>query len=446
MLPRQADRDFGLATWPRSLGYSDSICAQSVRATAWRMATDPRGLDEADVYKKDRLAGKLRRTPEAVEFQYLDEYLEDQPEAIANTLQPTTRPVVATGGSVPPFFAGLLPEGLRLTALTRRLKTSADDMFSLLVAVGADTIGDVRVFPAGAEATDPTPTRQIANWDEADFDELFGLSTGSNTDWTEAAALPGVQVKVSSEMISFPVAGAVGDRSILKLNPPNYPHLIENEAFFMAMARASGLDVPHFELVTDRRRRTGLLVKRFDRALRGTTIVRLYQEDACQLLGRYPADKYRLTFAEVSHSIMAASTVATIDGLGLVRLGAFSYLIGNGDLHAKNISVSETIEGDVRLSPTYDVLSTIAYVGDDHLALPIDGRDNKLRRRHFTEFGLRLGVPERATARAIDRICELAPSWIERLSEIGLDDRRTHFVEAELRRRGDALAEARPTT
>jgi hypothetical protein len=54
------------------------------------------------------------------------------------------------GGAVPPFFAGLLPEGVRLGVVTSSTKTSADDHFTWLLANGAGTFGNVRVVPAGA--------------------------------------------------------------------------------------------------------------------------------------------------------------------------------------------------------------------------------------------------------------------------------------------------------
>jgi serine/threonine-protein kinase HipA len=401
---------------------------------------DPRRVEAADVYKKDRLAGVLGRRLDSVEFSYRADYLASDPVPVARTLPVTDRPVVAAGGSVPPFFAGLLPEGVRLTALTRRLKTSADDMLTLLVAVGAETIGDVRVYPAGAAPVEPVPAGGITDWRDADFDELFQRSVGTAGDWRESAALPGVQVKVSTEMISFPVAGPAGDRWILKLNPPEYPRLVENEAFFLGMARACGLEVPAFHLAADRLGRSGLLVKRFERAHRDDLVVRLAQEDACQLLNRYPADKYRLTYLEVCRAILEVSTVPAVDALRLVTLVAFSYLVGNGDLHAKNVSAGETLDGDVRLTPAYDLLSTIAYVGNDRLALPVDGRDDNLRRRHLVEFGARIGVRERPILHALDRMCDVAPKWSERLGEIGLGERRTRFLMTEVERRRQALA------
>jgi len=57
----------------------------------------------------------------------------------------SAEPVVRPGGALPAYFAGLLPEGRRLSALRRAVKTSADDELSLLLAVGADAIGDVQV-------------------------------------------------------------------------------------------------------------------------------------------------------------------------------------------------------------------------------------------------------------------------------------------------------------
>lgn len=49
----------------------------------------------------------------------------------------------------PPFFEGLLPEGMQLEALIRQTKTDRDDLFSQLVIVGKDLVGSVTVEAAG---------------------------------------------------------------------------------------------------------------------------------------------------------------------------------------------------------------------------------------------------------------------------------------------------------
>lgn len=45
----------------------------------------------------------------------------------------------------PPFFDGLLPEGLQLEALLRQAKIDAGDYLAQLAAVGADLVGAVTV-------------------------------------------------------------------------------------------------------------------------------------------------------------------------------------------------------------------------------------------------------------------------------------------------------------
>jgi serine/threonine-protein kinase HipA len=47
--------------------------------------------------------------------------------------------------SFPPFFDGLLPEGIQLDGLLRFKKIDKDDYFSQLVAAGADLVGAVSV-------------------------------------------------------------------------------------------------------------------------------------------------------------------------------------------------------------------------------------------------------------------------------------------------------------
>lgn len=46
----------------------------------------------------------------------------------------------------PPFFEGLLPEGVQLEGLLRINKIDRHDLFSQLVSVGADMVGAVTVF------------------------------------------------------------------------------------------------------------------------------------------------------------------------------------------------------------------------------------------------------------------------------------------------------------
>ncbi|MGH3327610.1 MAG: HipA N-terminal domain-containing protein, partial [Streptomycetales bacterium] len=109
------------------------------------MASDQRRdlqrVAEADVYKGDVLAGRLRRTGGGTAFGYAGSYRAAHLPAVAVSLPVSARPVTAPDGGLPPFFAGLLPGGARLRALTARLEAAPGDALSLLVAVGGDCVG-----------------------------------------------------------------------------------------------------------------------------------------------------------------------------------------------------------------------------------------------------------------------------------------------------------------
>jgi serine/threonine-protein kinase HipA len=47
--------------------------------------------------------------------------------------------------SFPPFFDGVLPEGVMLEALLKQRKIDRNDLFGQLVAVGEDLVGAVSV-------------------------------------------------------------------------------------------------------------------------------------------------------------------------------------------------------------------------------------------------------------------------------------------------------------
>lgn len=402
-----------------------------------------RNVERAQVRKGDVPAGTLARRPDGgVEFRYLESYLarEDAP-GIAFTLPRSDEPVVAPAGAVPPFFAGLLPEGVRLQAVVTATRTSADDHLSLLLAVGEDAIGDVTVSPEGVHELSVAPTVDERDIRAADLWEIFARAVSPEPHSFDRVALPGVQPKVSAHMVSTPLRTTSGP-AILKLNPERgYPRLVENEAFFLDMAEDCGLPVPPRRLVTDRHGHAGLLVERFDRACdESGRWRRLPQEDACQLLARYPADKYRIRAQDAIST--AADTVEQNGGsrrLALRRLFevvAFSYLIGNGDLHGKNISVRQAPSGVWEVTPAYDLVTTQPYAGwKDPMALALYGRANRLDRAHLMASAERMGLPPRALARALDAICEAAGPWIDRVPEIGLDPRSTELLQSMMRAR-----------
>lgn len=98
-------------------------------------------MRKAVVYLHGKKAGVLTEVS-LVEyyFEYDDQY---EGEAISLTMPVGQKKYIYK--SFPPFFEGLLPEGIMLEGLLRIAKIDRKDYFSQLVATGADLVGAVTV-------------------------------------------------------------------------------------------------------------------------------------------------------------------------------------------------------------------------------------------------------------------------------------------------------------
>jgi serine/threonine-protein kinase HipA len=372
--------------------------------------TDPRSVRVADVYKAGERAAQLRRTELGTSFEYLPQYLAGGGIQVATTLPTAVSPLTFPAGAVPPFFAGMLPEGRRLAALRRQVKTSADDELSLLLAVGRDVVGDVQVVPEGEVPSEADALITVkASFREVRFSDVLG-----DAGLVDRSGIPGVQDKGSARMISVPVARAT-DRYILKVDPPEFPHVVENEFYFLNLARAAGLPTTAAELVTDSDGRKGLLVRRFDRfADSDGSLHALACEDACQLLNLWPADKYNVTSEQVVRAVTAVCRAAPVAARDVFRQLCFAWLTGNGDVHAKNVSVLATLEGEWRVSPAYDLPSTLPY-NDLTLAIPLLGKRDGFSSRQLLEFGTLIGITPRAAQRTLDDLLSATDEMVDEL-------------------------------
>lgn len=99
-------------------------------------------MRKARVYNFGIPAGELIEieTGNKYKFVYLDEY---NGPPISLTMPVNKKEF--TFEEFPPFFDGLLPEGVQLEALIRQMKIDRNDLFSQLVQVGKDLVGSVTV-------------------------------------------------------------------------------------------------------------------------------------------------------------------------------------------------------------------------------------------------------------------------------------------------------------
>jgi serine/threonine-protein kinase HipA len=151
-----------------------------------------------------------------------------------------------------------------------------------------------------------------------------------------------------------------------------------------------------------------LVIDRFDLRLDGT-----YRgfEDFCALNARRTDEKYRRSYET---SVMkrfgqfANSTHVNEDTERLFTLIALNCALRNGDAHLKNFGiVYDEVQGEARLAPAYDLVTTSVYLTKDSLALTLNGSTKwptakELRRLGETRAG---GTPAKIR-RMLERIDE----------------------------------------
>lgn len=355
--------------------------------------TDWRSVERLEVWRGDLLVGELRRLPKGCEFRPLAPA--DPPLALH--LPPFGRSLIVEGAAnLPTYFAGLLPEGVMLEAVQRARMVAQDDLFALLALTGYNPIGDLSIRIPGEAPAEGSLTLPEAR-------ELIRrlLKGEGRLARTDLAGVPGVQPKMSLGAL---VRSGRNTEVIVKFEPPQFPGLLQNELFFMKLARRCGIRTAEVRMADE-----ALVVKRFDR-LNGPDgrQVCLHVEDMLQASDRYPHSKYSLEFSDIMRRLheLEAPKAALMDAL---RLYVFSYVIGNGDLHAKNISIQrDPSSGSWSLTPAYDLLSTLPYKGvlseAERMALALhDEAFGRFTRDEFVRFGGEYGLPSEAVGKMVLR-------------------------------------------
>lgn len=389
---------------------------------------------QALVLKQGLAAATLTQTGSDVTFEYLPEYLASNGPAIATTLPKEKAPKTYPAGATPAYFAGLLPEGRRLNAIARRLKTSASDDLGLLLELGGDAIGDVQVVHPDAPNSPSTAIELPRDLSDISFQELREKHFDS-----QAAGLPGFQDKISSKMLNAP-AKKQGLEYIIKLNPIEAPHAVENEFYFLKLAKKVGLETAEFELLEDRSGEHALQLRRFDRVIEFGKAIRLAMEDACQVMDLYPAQKYDPGFEVVAESLLFHTHAKKFAALTLIKQLVFSYLIGNGDAHAKNFAILKLPSREWRVSPAYDLVCT-AFYEDRDMALSLAGKKSGWNRSDLVALGESLGVPAHVVSGVIDETIAKLGNFTEELDSGALPFPRhlRYEVTKLLRSRAKAL-------
>lgn len=102
-------------------------------------------MRKADIYYKDRLAGRLEETDAGYRFVYNNVYLQSvDARPISLTMPLTDKPY--DSNILHPFFDGLIPEGWLLDVALRNSDVSQLDRMGLLLLCCKECIGAVSVI------------------------------------------------------------------------------------------------------------------------------------------------------------------------------------------------------------------------------------------------------------------------------------------------------------
>lgn len=260
-------------------------------------------------------------------------------------------------------------------------------------------------------------------------------------------SLAGVQLKFSADRqarsgLSIPVDG-VGGSNIIKLPSAEFEHLPENEFSMMTLAARVGIEVPAFDLVsldqisglprgTGHLGRQAFVIERFDRAPGGQ---RIHVEDFAQVFDVYPHDKYgKASYRNILTVLFREAGMADVDEF--IRRLVFMVLTGNGDMHLKNWSLIYRDRIRPRLSPAYDLLTTLRCLPADRPAL----RFSRYRTyQAFTSEELRhmasrAGVPaQRVIDTALETVERFMQVWQAEQTQLPLHREAVQAINAHLR-------------
>jgi serine/threonine-protein kinase HipA len=352
-------------------------------------------------------------------------------------------PSPVKGAAVANYFDNLLPDSAEIRKrLARRFRT-ADDAFALLEAIGRDCVGAVQLLPLDAQPDGYDRIEGTPMSDEDVARHLQGMlapaAPGQGADDEFRLSIAGAQEKTAllrhdgrwwlprgatptTHILKLPL-GLVGNRKA------DLTTSVENEWLCMHLLQAFGLPVANTE-IRDFAGQRVLCVERFDRQPHssGAWVMRLPQEDFCQVNGLPPSLKYEADggpgLPQIARTL-ANSERAQEDIATLLKAQILFWMLAATDGHAKNFSIRLLAQGRYRLTPIYDVVSIWPIAGGAanqlawhkaKLAMAVTGKNRHyllkdIQRRHFNAMAPKCGYGENAEP-LIEEILERVPGAV----------------------------------
>jgi serine/threonine-protein kinase HipA len=260
--------------------------------------------------------------------------------------------------------------------------------------------------------------------------KIFGASTPPELPYSEdqmlqlaekviksQSSVTGVQPKLSLEIEKlskkdkpqqFTIVGLWGGY-ILKPPTKKYKFLPELEDLTMHLAEISGIEIVPHSLIRLSSGKLSYITKRVDRK----NGLKIHMEDMCQLTERLTEHKYNGSYEQIGKAIVRYSANPGLDIINYFEQVLFSFLTGNADMHLKNFSLIDNPDMGYILSPAYDmVASNLVVEGDEEeLALTLNGKKKKIRKKDFLEAINRFNVDNKAIENMLNKFKSSLDKW-----------------------------------
>lgn len=177
------------------------------------------------------------------------------------------------------------------------------------------------------------------------------------------------------------------------------------------------------------------ITKRFDLKPNGGKYL---QEDFAAIAGKTKDNagedfKYEFNYLDLGKLIAKHINAVEVELEKYYKLVLFNYLFSNGDAHLKNFSLIETSDGDMMMSPAYDLVCTRIHVSDSYVALKDGLTEDSFNHPSFTalgyfgyddffDFGLQLGLKNARILKIINQMRTENPNVHELINHSYLDE------------------------
>lgn len=329
-------------------------------------------------------------------------------------------------GKLPPFVVSLLPEGWLENVLNDHdertaLRSGRRYMSNITIAENKGELAELPLDVLTTRLADHTTacvfTGTYAGPGRSTMEQDFERNLAAIYARADTPRLSGVQIKAPMTLAPdgrlWPSIGTPFTHILKPAGTGGFESLPLVEWIGLALAKEAGFTVPATALIAmPDGMPPALLVERFD-IREGTDDHRLLaMEDFCSVLDLLPQAKYDGTIERVARALRGLSTSPDEDLLTLMKRVVFAWLIADGDMHLKNMTVLKIAElgnttfRSVRLAPVYDTLTTRVFprLEHDRMALKLNGKDERLKRADFLAVSALAGLRASDTNAAIDDV------------------------------------------